>query len=176
MTAAALPHAPGQSRAVPRLLIALAFALTAIFVVAPLACIFWRAFAEGWAVYIGNILDPMTLHAIWLTSLVAVIVVPVNIAFGIAAAWAIARFRFPGRSLLMTAIEIPFSISPIMPESSIPVAPLPITTKVSHSLRSSGSGSRSAISKAEKIRWRIRPVSSMVLSPGAASAHSGWPK
>nr|MBP8932500.1 ABC transporter permease subunit [Paracoccus sp. (in: a-proteobacteria)] len=114
MTATTMPHAPGQSRAVPRLLIALAFALTAIFVVAPLVFIFWRAFAEGWAVYIGNILDPMTLHAIWLTSVVAVIVVPVNIAFGIAAAWAIARFRFPGRKLLMVLIEIPFSISPII--------------------------------------------------------------
>ena len=83
--AAALPHAPGQSRAVPRLLIALAFVLTAVFVVAPLVFIFWRAFAEGWAVYLKNIADPMTLHAIWLTSVVAVIVVPVNIAFGIAA-------------------------------------------------------------------------------------------
>ena len=107
-------YAPGQSRAVPRLLIGLAFVLTAIFVVAPLAFIFWRAFADGWAVYLKNITDPMTLHAIWLTTLVAVIVVPVNVAFGIAAAWAIARFRFPGRKLLVTLIEIPFSISPII--------------------------------------------------------------
>ncbi|QLH15021.1 sulfate ABC transporter permease subunit CysW [Paracoccus pantotrophus] len=114
MTTVALTHAPGQSRAVPRLLIALAFTLTAIFVVAPLAFIFWRAFAEGWAVYLANIADPLVLHAIWLTALVAVIVVPVNIAFGIAAAWAIARFRFPGRKLLMVLIEIPFSISPII--------------------------------------------------------------
>ncbi|MBT0778679.1 MULTISPECIES: sulfate ABC transporter permease subunit CysW [Paracoccus] len=114
MSTVALTHAPGQSRAVPRLLIGLAFALTAIFVVAPLAFIFWRAFAEGWAVYLKNIADPLVLHAIWLTTLVAVIVVPVNIAFGIAAAWAIARFRFPGRKLLMVLIEIPFSISPII--------------------------------------------------------------
>ena len=68
------------------LFFALAFVLTAVFVVAPLVFIFWRAFAEGWAVYLKNIADPMTLHAIWLTSVVAVIVVPVNIAFGIAAA------------------------------------------------------------------------------------------
>ncbi|HRM76653.1 MAG TPA: sulfate ABC transporter permease subunit, partial [Paracoccus sp. (in: a-proteobacteria)] len=114
MTATTMPHAPGQSRAVPRLLIALAFGLTAIFVVAPLVFIFWRAFAEGWAVYVANITDPMTLHAIWLTSVVAVIAVPINIAFGIASAWAIARFRFPGRKLLMVLIEIPFSISPII--------------------------------------------------------------
>ncbi|SIP96759.1 sulfate transport system permease protein [Paracoccus thiocyanatus] len=114
MTALALSHAPGQSRAVPRLLIGLAFVLTAILVVAPLVFIFWRALAEGWAVYLQNIADPLVLHAIWLTALVAVIVVPVNIAFGIAAAWAIARFRFPGRKLLMVLIEIPFSISPII--------------------------------------------------------------
>ncbi|SMO52385.1 sulfate ABC transporter permease subunit CysW [Paracoccus laeviglucosivorans] len=110
----ALTHAPGQSRAVPRLLIGLAFFLTAIFVVAPMAFIFWRAMAEGWGAYVGNILDPLTLHATALTVLVAVIVVPINIAFGIAAAWAIARFRFPGRKLLVTMIEIPFSISPII--------------------------------------------------------------
>ncbi|MFC3568711.1 sulfate ABC transporter permease subunit CysW [Paracoccus sp. TOH] len=114
MSSIALTHAPGQSRAAPRLLIALAFVLTAVFVVAPLAFIFWRAFAEGGAVYLANITDPLVLHAIWLTTLVAVIVVPVNIAFGIAAAWAIARFRFPGRKLLMVLIEIPFSISPII--------------------------------------------------------------
>ncbi len=114
MSVASRSHAPGQSRAVPRLLIGLAFGLTAIFVVAPLVFIFWRAFAEGWAVYLANIADPLTLHAIGLTALVAVIVVPVNIAFGMAAAWAIARFRFPGRKLLVTLIEIPFSISPII--------------------------------------------------------------
>ena len=114
MSTASLTHAPGQSRAAPRLLIGLAFVLTAIFVVAPLVFILRRAFAEGWAVYAANILEPMTLHAIWLTSVVAVIVVPINIAFGIAAAWAIARFRFPGRKLLMVLIEIPFSISPII--------------------------------------------------------------
>jgi sulfate transport system permease protein len=106
--------ASGQSRAVPRLLIALAFGLTAICVLAPLAFIFWRALAEGWLIYLQNISEPLTLHAMWLTALVAVVVVPVNIAFGVTAAWAIARFRFPGRKLLMTLIEIPFSISPII--------------------------------------------------------------
>ncbi|MFH5776170.1 sulfate ABC transporter permease subunit CysW [Paracoccus broussonetiae] len=114
MTTRTLTMPASQSRTAPRLLIALAFVLTAIFVVAPLAFIFWRAFAEGWATYIANIRDPLTLHAIGLTALVAVIVVPVNIAFGMAAAWLIARFRFPGRRLLLTLIEIPFSISPII--------------------------------------------------------------
>ena len=109
-----LTDAPGQSRTVPRLLIGLAFALTGLFVVAPLAFIFWRAFAEGWAVYLGNITDPLTRHAIWLTTLVAVIVVPVTVAFGIAASWLLSKFTFRGRGLLITMIELPFSISPII--------------------------------------------------------------
>ena len=69
---------------------------------------------RGWRVYAQNILHPDTLHAIWLTSLVALIVVPINIAFGIAAAWAVAKHRFWGRGILVTMIEIPFSISPII--------------------------------------------------------------
>ncbi|ADO42760.1 sulfate ABC transporter permease subunit CysW [Ketogulonicigenium vulgare] len=95
-------------------LIATAFVLTALLVVAPLVYIFSRALADGWQVYAANIMHPMTLHAIGLTATVAVITVPLNIAFGIAAAWAIAKFRFPGRGVLMTVIEIPFSISPII--------------------------------------------------------------
>lgn len=107
---------PGTAggRMISRLLIALAFVLTAILVVAPLAYIFVRAFSEGWRVYAANILEPNTLHAIWLTTVTALIVVPVNILFGIAAAWAIAKHRFPGRAVLATLIEIPFSVSPII--------------------------------------------------------------
>lgn len=97
-----------------RLLIGAALALTALLVVVPLAYIFYRAFAAGWQVFAANITEPNTLHAIGLTALVAVIAVPVNIVFGLCAAWAIARFRFAGRRLLLTLIEIPFSISPII--------------------------------------------------------------
>jgi sulfate transport system permease protein len=97
-----------------RILIGTAVVLSLLVVVAPLAYIFARAFAEGWQVYAANILNPLTLHAIWLTTLVAIIVVPLNVAFGIAAAWAVAKHRFPGRGLLVIAIEIPFSISPII--------------------------------------------------------------
>jgi sulfate transport system permease protein len=114
MTAVALSGAPGESRLGARLLVGVALVLTGFLIVGPLAFIFARAFAEGWGAYAANILHPMTLHAIWLTALTAVIVVPVNIAFGIAAAWAVTKHRFPGRSLLLTAIEIPFSISPII--------------------------------------------------------------
>lgn len=99
---------------VPRLLIGLAVVSTAFLIVAPLAFIFWRAFADGWQAYLGHITTPDTLHAIWLTVVVAIIVVPLNIIFGIAVAWTVARFKFPGRGLLMTLVEIPFSISPII--------------------------------------------------------------
>lgn len=111
---APLSHAPGQGRAIARILIGLAYALTLVLVIAPLGYIFWRALSQGWAVYAANILQPNTLHAIWLTSIVALIVVPVNIAFGIAVAWSVAKFRFPGRGVLVTLIEIPFSVSPII--------------------------------------------------------------
>lgn len=100
--------------AMRRLLIGAALALTALLVVVPLAYIFYRAFAAGWQVFAANITEPNTLHAIGLTALVAVIAVPVNIVFGLCAAWVIARFRFAGRRLLLTLIEIPFSISPII--------------------------------------------------------------
>lgn len=100
--------------AMRRLLIGAALALTALLVVVPLAYIFHRAFAAGWQVFAANITEPNTLHAIGLTALVAVIAVPVNIVFGLCAAWVIARFRFAGRRLLLTLIEIPFSISPII--------------------------------------------------------------
>lgn len=110
----AASHLPGQSRRAERTLVALAVVLTALFIAAPLAFIFARALSQGWQVYAANILHPLTLHAIWLTTITAVIVVPVNVAFGIAAAWAVAKHRFPGRGILVTIIEIPFSISPII--------------------------------------------------------------
>lgn len=114
MTAAALTHAPVRPNRGAQVLIGLAVGLTLLFVAAPLAYIFVRALSRGWAVYAANILHPATLHAIWLTTITAIIVVPLNVAFGIAAAWAVAKHRFPGRGLLVTVIEIPFSISPII--------------------------------------------------------------
>lgn len=119
MTAAATAAATGalaprRSLLVPRLLIGLAVAMTLALVVVPLVYIFWRAFGQGWAVWQANILHPNTLHAIWLTTLTALIVVPLNVGFGLAAAWLVARFRFPGRKFVMALVEIPFSISPII--------------------------------------------------------------
>jgi sulfate transport system permease protein len=105
---------PLGSQSAARGLIVAAVVLTALFIVMPLVVIFAEAFAKGWAVYVDNITAPDTRHAILLTVLVAVIVVPVNMLFGLAAAWAITRFRFPGKKLLLTLIEVPFSVSPVV--------------------------------------------------------------
>jgi sulfate transport system permease protein len=102
-----------KSRA-ERALIALALVIAAFTLVIPLALIFVSAFAQGWSAYASNIMAPDTLHAIFLTVLTAVIVVPVNMVFGIATAWAVARYEFPGRKLMISLIEIPFSVSPIV--------------------------------------------------------------
>jgi sulfate transport system permease protein len=80
----------------------------------PLAVLFVEAFRWGWVAYVENLVQPDTLHAIGLTALAAVVVVPINIGFGLAAAWLVTRFRFPGRRLLVTIIDLPFSISPIV--------------------------------------------------------------
>ncbi|MDJ1159629.1 sulfate ABC transporter permease subunit CysW [Chelatococcus sp. SYSU_G07232] len=108
------PIAAHRSRAVPRLLIGLGVVLTLAFVAMPVAVIFAQALSKGLAVYRANVLAPDTLHAIYLTVVIAVVVVPVNMLFGLAAAWLITRFAFPGRKLLVTLIELPFSISPIV--------------------------------------------------------------
>lgn len=102
------------TRLAPRLLIATGLVLTALFLVAPVVVIFSQAFARGFAAYRDSILHPETLQAIWLTTITAVIVVPINMVFGVAAAWAIAKFHFPGKKTLISLIEIPFSISPIV--------------------------------------------------------------
>ncbi|WOI56241.1 sulfate ABC transporter permease subunit CysW [Palleronia sp. LCG004] len=96
------------------LLILLAVVFSAIFIVLPTAAIFSRAFAEGIGSWAAAVTKPETLAAIRLTILVAIIVLPINIVFGLSAAWAIARFRFPGRRALLILIEIPFAISPII--------------------------------------------------------------
>ena len=104
----------GTSGPIRNVLIALAFVLTALFILAPVVVIFDQAFARGWRVVVDAIGKPDMLHAIWLTVLTAIIVVPVNVAFGVAAAWAITKFAFPGKKMLLALIEIPFSISPIV--------------------------------------------------------------
>ncbi|CAH1662539.1 sulfate/thiosulfate ABC transporter inner membrane subunit CysW [Chelatococcus asaccharovorans] len=102
------------TRSGQRVLITAGLVLTALFLVAPVAVIFAQAFSRGFAAYRASIVQPETLHAIWLTAVTALIAVPINMVFGVAAAWAIAKFRFPGKKTLISLIEIPFSISPIV--------------------------------------------------------------
>jgi len=96
------------------LLIAIAIALILIVVVLPLAVVVVEAAAQGWAAYQNAILESDTLAAIWLTLLVATLCVPANVIFGVAAAWAISKFRFPGKGLLLSLIDLPFSVSPVV--------------------------------------------------------------
>lgn len=97
-----------------RVLIGAALVTAMLVLVVPLALIFAFAFREGWGTYLANVLEPNTLHAVWLTMLTALVVVPINMGFGIAVAWLVTRHRFVGRSLLLTIVELPFSVSPIV--------------------------------------------------------------
>jgi sulfate transport system permease protein len=107
-------HVPNRVRAGRIALILVAVGFLALLLVAPLAMILIQALAKGVSVYIGSFADPDTIAAIKLTLLTAAIVVPVNTVFGICAAWAIAKFEFKGKSLLITLIDLPFAISPVI--------------------------------------------------------------
>ena len=96
------------------LLIAATGGFLALFLLVPLAVVFTQAFAKGWQLYLAAIRDPMALAAVKLTLLVAAIVVPVNTIFGIAAAWWLAHFRFRGKGLVITLLDLPFAVSPVV--------------------------------------------------------------
>ncbi|HEY5998972.1 MAG TPA: sulfate ABC transporter permease subunit CysW [bacterium] len=85
-----------------------------LFLAVPLAEVFAEALRKGLQAYFAGLRDPAALAAIRLTLTVAAIAVPLNIVFGLAASWAIARFRFPGRSVLLTLIDLPFAVSPVI--------------------------------------------------------------
>ena len=97
-----------------RTLIGLALLGTLVLLVIPLVLIFVQALSTGWQAYIGNLADEYTLDAIALTLFVALLTVPINLVFGTALAWSVTRFRFPGRKLLITLIDIPFAVSPVV--------------------------------------------------------------
>ncbi|OWT54772.1 sulfate ABC transporter permease subunit CysW [Candidimonas nitroreducens] len=103
-----------QNRWPARILTIAAVCVLSIFLVLPLLAVLEQAFEQGATAYFAALANPDALSALRLTLLVAAIVVPLNTAFGLAAAWAVARFRFRGRSLLMTLIDLPFSISPVI--------------------------------------------------------------
>ena len=95
-------------------LIVVALAFLAAFVLLPLIVVFTQALASGVRAYFAAISDPMAWSAIKLTLLVAAIAVPMNVVFGVAAAWAIAKFEFRGKSTLITLIDLPFAVSPVI--------------------------------------------------------------
>jgi len=96
------------------LLIGVAGLFAAVFLLLPLINIFVQAFSSGLAGYWGTMKDPDTVAAIRLTLLVAGISVPLNVVFGVAAAWAIAKFEFRGKAVLLTFIDLPFAVSPVV--------------------------------------------------------------
>jgi len=96
------------------LLTGVALAFLALFLFVPLAALFAQAFEKGAGAYFAAIREPDALTAIKLTLVTAAISVPLNLVFGVAAAWAIAKFRFPGKSILITLIDLPFSVSPVV--------------------------------------------------------------
>jgi sulfate transport system permease protein len=110
----ALTWTPGGI-AVRWVLLAAAVGIVGLLIVVPLASVFHGALANGlsgwWA---ALAYDPDTRHAIWLSLTVAPVAVAVNVVFGVAAAWLVARFRFPGRSLLVSLFDVPFSVSPVV--------------------------------------------------------------
>ena len=95
-------------------LLIIAFAFLLGFLLLPLTVVFVQAFSKGWSVYIEALLEPNALLAARLTLLTALIAVPLNLVFGVAAAWSIAKFEFKGKSLLITLIDLPFSVSPVV--------------------------------------------------------------
>jgi sulfate transport system permease protein len=95
-------------------LIAIALVFLALMLIAPLLVVFVEAFSRGLGVYIDALAMPDTMSALQLTLLVAAIAVPANLVFGVAASWAIAKFDFKGKAFLLTLIDLPFAVSPVV--------------------------------------------------------------
>lgn len=106
--------AVSESRPLQWLLIGAALAFLALFLVLPLVAVFAEALRKGVEPLLASYADEDTIAAIYLTLVVAAIAVPLNLVFGIAAAWAIAKFEFHGKSLLISLIDLPFSVSPVV--------------------------------------------------------------
>jgi sulfate transport system permease protein len=103
-----------EPRAVRWLLIAIAFSFLGLFLLLPLSAVFMEAFKKGWSLYRAAITEPVAVAAIKLTLITAVVAVTSNMIFGICAAWAISKFHFPGKGLLITLIDLPFAVSPVI--------------------------------------------------------------
>lgn len=107
-------HTHTEPPLIRRLLLIIALTFLTLFLFMPLAVVFYEALRKGIDVYLAAITDPYALDAIRLTLLSTAIAVPLNVTFGIAAAWAIAKFEFQGKSILITLIDLPFAVSPVI--------------------------------------------------------------
>lgn len=114
MSVADRPAHLTEPRWVRGILLFLALGFLALFLLVPLAAVFVEAFRKGWQLYLDAIVEPDAWSAIKLTLLVAAIALPVNLVFGVAAAWAITKFQFRGKQFLITLIDLPFSVSPVV--------------------------------------------------------------
>lgn len=125
ISALSMPHALGEPAAqisaatieppwVRWLLIGISLAFLTLFLFVPLVAVFVQALGKGWQTYLASITNEEAWSAIKLTGLTALIAVPLNLVFGVAAAWAIAKFEFRGKSFLLTLIDLPFSVSPVI--------------------------------------------------------------
>jgi sulfate transport system permease protein len=103
-----------ESPWVRRLLIALALGFMFLFLVLPLAAVFAEALRKGWGAYWAALQEPDAWSAVRLTLLTAAVAVPLNLVFGVAAAWAIAKYEFKGKAFLTTLVDLPFSVSPVV--------------------------------------------------------------
>jgi sulfate transport system permease protein len=107
-------HTTSEPPVVRRLLIGVALGFLSLFLFLPLVFVFTQAFAKGIGFYFHTLHDPMAWSAIKLTFTAAVIAVPLNCVFGVCAAWLIAKFDFRGKNILLTLIDLPFSVSPVI--------------------------------------------------------------
>jgi sulfate/thiosulfate transport system permease protein len=103
-----------EPRWVRWLLVGTALSFLVFFLFVPLALVFAKALEDGWETYVAAIKEPVALDAVRLTLTAAALAVPVNLLFGLAAAWAITKFRFRGKNFLITLIDLPFSVSPVI--------------------------------------------------------------
>jgi sulfate transport system permease protein len=107
-------HSTGEPLWLQRILIAVALVFVGLFLVLPLAAVFTEALRKGHEAFFSSFQEPDALSAIKLTLLITAISVPLNLVFGVSAAWAIAKFEFRGKALLTTLVDLPFSVSPVV--------------------------------------------------------------
>jgi sulfate transport system permease protein len=109
-------HAPTEFKFNPvRIaLLAVVALFLLLFLIGPLVAVFGEALRKGLGTYFASFTDPAARSAIWLTLTTTAVVIPLNLVFGVAAAWCIAKFRFPGKALLISLIDLPFAISPVI--------------------------------------------------------------